>query len=403
MSNRPLKIDIAVHGRFHAFHLARALLARGHDVRLLTNYPSIVVERFGFPRSRTVTCLAHGIASRVSGRLAKFLDLNLEPPLHQWFGRWVCSTARNTADIIYVFSGVAEETLRSFRAADKPQIWVVRGSSHIRLQEKLLIEEEARTGVRLEKPSDWMISREEREYEEARRVITLSSFACNSFGGQSVTPEKVTLLLSAVDVARFRPDQETIRARLERISSGRPLRVLTVGTFSMRKGAYDLIEIAKAMKYKLSFRFVGGVSQEARDLKQQAGSTIEFVDRVPEFELKKHYCWGDLFVFPTIEDGFPAVLAQALAAGLPALATPNSSAPDIVRDRETGWILPIRSASRFINQLKWCDTHRIELQKMVEKVCSEFTPRDWNDMASDFESIYFTSNGKTSETVDNLS
>src|SRR5262249_7837240 len=58
MSTRPnrLKIDVAVHGRFHAFHLARALSRRGHDVRLLTNYPSSIVERFGFPRSRTATC-----------------------------------------------------------------------------------------------------------------------------------------------------------------------------------------------------------------------------------------------------------------------------------------------------------------------------------------------------------
>jgi hypothetical protein len=32
------KIAIAVHGRFHAFDFARALIAQGHDVTLFTNY-----------------------------------------------------------------------------------------------------------------------------------------------------------------------------------------------------------------------------------------------------------------------------------------------------------------------------------------------------------------------------
>jgi colanic acid/amylovoran biosynthesis glycosyltransferase len=394
MSNR-LKIDIAVHGRFHAFHLARALHEGGHDVRLLTNYPQAIVERFGFPRSRTLTCVAHGIATRTVNRLARTgRFLQLEPALHQSFGRWVRSKVRKNADIIYIFSGISEETLQSFHEAEGPQIWVVRGSSHIRVQSRLMEEEETRCGVPLEKPSAWMIAREEREYTMARRVITLSSFAKRSFIEQCVPPEKVTLLLSAVHVSRFRPDQKTIRARLDRLKNGHPLRVLTVGSFSMRKGAYDLLEIAKGMAGHMSFRFVGDISAEALSFKHRAGSAIEFVPRVPEYELKQHYDWGDIFVFPTIEDGFPAVLAQALASGIPTLATPNSSAPDIVRHGETGWILPIRNPSIFIDQLNWCDTHRNELQEMVQKLYSTVIQRDWKDMASDLHRIYAASHSR---------
>src|SRR5205823_1665888 len=142
---------------------------------------------------------------------------------------------------------------------------------------------------------------------------------------QSVPLGKVSLLLSAVDLERFRPDEGTIRVRLERIKSGEPLRVLTVGTFSMRKGAYDLVQIANAMAGTTRFRLVGDVPQDMLAFKQRAGTEIEFIYRVAEYDLTKQYAWADIFVFPTIEDGFPAVLAQALAAGLPVLATPNSS------------------------------------------------------------------------------
>src|SRR5262245_43276205 len=130
MLRRRLKIDVAVHGRFHAFHLARALHARGHDVRLLTNYPSRVVERFGFPRSKTETFVTHGIANKIYHRLRRYLTLfDPEPLLHERFGRWVSSRLRDDADLVYIFSGIGEETLRKFRNRQAPKIWLVRGSS----------------------------------------------------------------------------------------------------------------------------------------------------------------------------------------------------------------------------------------------------------------------------------
>src|SRR5262249_39243877 len=154
-----------------------------HDVRLLTNYPSSIVERFGFPRSRTATCVAHGIVIRIYYRLPLSVRrlFDFEPTLHRWFGRWALSKVRTNADLVYVYSGISEEMLKALRHNERPQIWVVRGSSHIRVQAQLLEEEETRTGVRLEKPSAWIIRREEREYAMAQRIITLSSFARNSF------------------------------------------------------------------------------------------------------------------------------------------------------------------------------------------------------------------------------
>jgi colanic acid/amylovoran biosynthesis glycosyltransferase len=386
---RRLTIDVAVHGRFHAFHLARALHARGHDVRLLTNYPLSTVKKFGFPPSQTVTCLAHGIVTRVCNQLPAALSpTGLESVLHRWFGRWARAKVRTNADLIYIFSSISEETLDAIRHIDGPQIWVVRGSSHVRAQYRFLEEEECRSKVSVVKPSPWMISREEREYAKADRVVTLSTFARESFIGQSVSPDKVILLSSAVDVERFRPNRETVQRRRHRIAAGDALRILMVGSFSRRKGAADFLEIANQLSRKMRFRFVGDVSQDALVLKNEARSLIEFVPRVAEFELNEHYSWGDIFVFPTIEDGFAAVVAQALAAGLPVLATPNSSAPDLVRHGETGWILPTRSPLMFVDQLNWCNSHRIDLEDMIQRLYSGFPQRDWNDMAADLERLY---------------
>jgi glycosyltransferase involved in cell wall biosynthesis len=176
--------------------------------------------------------------------------------------------------------------------------------------------------------------------------------------------------------------------RCARILRGEPLQVLTVGSFSFRKGALDLAEMAQSLKGRMNFRFVGDVPPECRKLRTHSETAIEFVPRQSEFSLPAVYREGDLFVFPTIEDGYAVVLAQARAAGLPILATTNSSAPDIVHQNESGWILPIRNPAAFVERLEWCDAHRNELATILRKTHENFRPRDWWQVASDLMGIF---------------
>src|SRR5206468_620270 len=113
-----------------------------------------------------------------------------------------------------------------------------------------------------------------------------------------------------------------------------------------------------------------------------------FVLRQPQLSLPSIYRQSDVFLFPTIEDGYAVVLAQAQAAGLPILATTNCSASDFVRDGENGWILPIRDPAAFIERLEWCDAHRNELARMVWATFDRYQPRDWSNVASDLISIF---------------
>jgi glycosyltransferase involved in cell wall biosynthesis len=382
-SDKRLQIDIAVHGRFHAFHLARALIAAGHDVRVHTNYPKFAVAKFGIPRSRVRSLLWHAVVGRVYYRVRSRLGLSdWEPWLHRAFGRWAARIVRRDSDAVYLFSGIAEEALDRLSDNFAGLRLVVRASAHIREQRRILLEEEARCAIAVDKPAPWIVDREVREYEKADRIVVLSSFARESFVREGVDEDKVWLMLSGVDARRFASTKEALAARLARIRAGEPLRVLTVGSFTPRKGALDLIRVAQALRGKMQFRFVGDLPHESKSLIREANGLIEFVDRLPEFELPAQYTWGDVFFFPTIEDGYPAVLAQALTACLPALTTPNCSAPDIVRPGRNGWIVPIRDVDRFVSVLQWCDSERESLATMAASMANQAIARHWDKVAA---------------------
>ncbi|MGA2134370.1 MAG: glycosyltransferase family 4 protein [Bryobacteraceae bacterium] len=383
-----MKIAIVVQGRFYAFDVAREL-ARHHDVTVFTNYPKWAARRFGLEPSMVRSFWLHGVLTRVAERFHKTLKLSFpEAFLHRLFGRWAAARlAKENWDVIQPFSGVSEEILRSPGCRSALCI-VKRASSHIRTQARLLVEEQRRTGANLDRPSTWMMAREEREYALADNVMVVSRFSYDSFLEEGFPGEKLSLLLLGAELDCFRPAPDVVEARCARILSGEPLRVLFVGALSFRKGMWDMAAILRSPAAgRFRFRLVGPVSTEVGSLARDLGGAAEFVSKQPQAELPKSHAWGDLFIFPTIEDGFPVVLAQAAAAGLPILTTPNGSGPDLIRPGESGWVLPVRSPEAFLERLEWCDTHRAELADMVRNTYRKFQPRTWETVGADFACI----------------
>jgi glycosyltransferase involved in cell wall biosynthesis len=345
------------------------------------------VERFGLPRSCVVNCVAHGIASRLAHRLLGSRSKLFEPTLHRCFSRWASNVvSQKEFNVIHSFSGVSEEL---FQNVSKPCVLksLVRGSAHIKVQSRLLKEEAMRCGVKMDSPSPWMIGREQREYQLADVLFVLSTFAQKSFLEQGYPADKLRVLPLGSQLELFRPASDVIDQRRSRILSGQPLRVLTIGSFSFQKGCLDLAQMVQKAASKFNFQFVGDLPAESKALRNDISGRMQFTQRLPQRELPPVYAGADLFLFPTIQDGYAVVLSQAQASGLPILATPNCAAPDIIKEGETGWICPIRSPAQFLERLKWCDEHRQELAGIVRRSYDEFKPRDWWDVAADLVRI----------------
>jgi glycosyltransferase involved in cell wall biosynthesis len=383
-----MRVAIAVQGRWDAFDLTRELCSRGHDVTLLTNYPRWAVEQFGVSGDRVRSFWPHGVITRAVSRLGPRALRQFEKQLHGVFGRWAAAIlTRKRWDVAYIFSGVAEESFLSL-AGTQTMRFLVRESSHIRTQAELLREEEVRTRAKQDKPSPWAIAREEREYALADAIRVVSTFAYQTFIAQGIPPSKLRLISPSLDLATFCPSQAQIEARRQRILSGAPLRILNVGTFAFRKGISDTARIIDTLGTDhFEYRFVGPIAAEATRLASELKNKATFIPKQPQSRLPASYNWGDLFLLPTIEDGYAFVLAQAAAAGLLLLTTPNGSGRDLVSEGQTGWVLPIRTPEAFVERLEWADGHRPELADMIAKIPAHTRVHQVDEIAQQIEQV----------------
>jgi glycosyltransferase involved in cell wall biosynthesis len=138
---------------------------------------------------------------------------------------------------------------------------------------------------------------------------------------------------------------------------------------------------------RFEFRFVGAITPEGRALAGRLRHLATFRGHRPEAALREEYAWGDLFVLPTIQDGFSVVLLQAAIGGLPVLTTSHSAGTDLVREAVTGWVCPVRSPGSFVKRLRWCDENRAELAAMVRRLHETPPPCDWDRSVAALERV----------------
>ena len=157
-----------------------------------------------------------------------------------------------------------------------------------------------------------------------------------------VDPARTTLIYPGIDLRRFErlPDQAEARRYLG-LPTDKPI-ILYVGFSTPRKGVEYLAQAMRRIKTPAYLVMVG--KWEARYKKRflkalgDASDRVYLAGYVPDVELPFYFAAANIFVLPTLLEGFGFPLVEAMAAGLPVVTTEGGAAGEIVGDG--GLIVP---------------------------------------------------------------
>ncbi len=162
-------------------------------------------------------------------------------------------------------------------------------------------------------------------------------------------PEKISVIGNGVDAQRFhRVDGGEARRRLGLPLDGKML--LTVGHLTTRKGFDLVLEAFTRLAHPDLFLVVAGDGEERGRLERQAADLglagrVFFPGAVLNEGLPDWYSAADLFVLASSREGYPNVLCEAQAMGLPVVATRVWGVPEIIADPSLGILVEERSAA----------------------------------------------------------
>lgn len=336
-----LRVGLSTFGRFHALDLAVQLSQHGALARLYTAYPWWRLDPTLKPVTRSFPWLLALV--RFGGPwLAQPLREDLNLLAIRTFDRWAARRIE-PCDVFVHLSSVGLESATRARALGA-RVVCDRGSSHILFQDAILREEYARQGIAYREIDRRLIEREMREYEQADAITVPSRFAHRSFIDMGVSPGKVHVTPYGVDLAAFRP----LPKQDDRF------RVIFVGTCSLRKGIGYLFDAARPLieAGHVEVWLVGDKREDAYALLGRNRGL--FVDHGPQPKAKLpwYYSQASVLVLPSVEEGLALVQAQAMACGVPVIATTNTGAEDLFTDEVEGFIVPIRDADAIRQRLE---------------------------------------------------
>jgi glycosyltransferase involved in cell wall biosynthesis len=172
-------------------------------------------------------------------------------------------------------------------------------------------------------------------FHRAGHLVTFSQWAKNSLIQDYQVPEqKITVIAPGVDVSRwsvFQPDREVDLSP----------RVLFVGGDFRRKGGDVLVQCAQSMPGDWTVDII--TSEFVPSAEGLPGTRIHLGLKADTPELLALYRKANIFVLPTIADCSPLVILEAMAVGLPVIATRVGGIPEMVIHGETGLLIPPNS------------------------------------------------------------
>jgi alpha-maltose-1-phosphate synthase len=135
--------------------------------------------------------------------------------------------------------------------------------------------------------------------------------------------------------------------------AGAPLRALFVGSLGQRKGLSYLFAAARRLgPAGLALTVVGRPPALPCPALDAELARVRWLPTLSHRGILEEMARHDVFVFPSLFEGFGLVLLEAMACGLPLLATPHTAAPDLITDGREGFIVPIREAEALAERLE---------------------------------------------------
>ena len=171
--------------------------------------------------------------------------------------------------------------------------------------------------------------------------------------------------------------------RLEGVPSGHAptkreerLRVLFVGSLGQRKGLSYLFHAVRSLGSSVELTVIGARPLMPCPALDRELSSVRWIASCSHREVLGEMAAHDVFVFPSLFEGFGLVLLEAMAMGLPIITTPNTAGPDLITDGVEGFIVPIRSSEKIAEKLDLLrrePDRRVAMADLARKRAQEFT------------------------------
>jgi D-inositol-3-phosphate glycosyltransferase len=210
-----------------------------------------------------------------------------------------------------------------------------------------------------------------------------------------VSPQKVTVVPCGVDTEVFRPLDKAITRR----ELGLPAKeqvVLFVGRIEPLKGIDLLLRAVSHLDGRFRVLVIGGDGKDIARKSELAALSAElriagkvtFLDAVPHDDLPLYYNAADICVVPSYYESFGLVAVEAMACGVPVIASRVGGLKETVQDGQTGYLIPWLCPEPFAERLELLLNNEPLRRSLGREARVAAERYHWSEVAARVEDVY---------------
>ena len=211
-----------------------------------------------------------------------------------------------------------------------------------------------------------------KEPTNADHIIVASTFTKKTLVENGIEPDKIKVVPYGVSQTHFKEKPVYYR-------KSDNLKILFVGSWNQRKGLSYLassIKVLQAKGLNIELTLTGRGIIDKNLVEQYDLKNVHYHLNVPLKELILNYHQADVFVFPSLCEGFGLVILEAMSCGVPVITTENTAGSDILTEGVDGFIVPIHNIEILAQRLEYLYYHpeeNIKMGKNAAETARQFT------------------------------
>lgn len=310
--------------------------------------PAIRAKTHTYPWREVVRLLAPTLRMKALTRREKgFFSVDA---VYRSLDRRVARRLAKVQDVRGVWAP-EDGALETFRAAKKQGIRCLYDlpigywrAGHAIFREEMELEPEWAATLTGILDSQEKLARKDEELRLADAIFVASSFTRETLGDFPALNVPVFLVPYGAPAAMS-------AAPVAKVASA-PLRIIFVGSLSQRKGLSYLLEAVEMLGKRAELTLIGQKTGAVCAPLEAALAKHRFIPSLPHGEILREMREHDVLIFPSLFEGFGLVIPEAMSQGVPVITTAHTGGPDIIRDGEDGFIVPIRDAVAIAQKLE---------------------------------------------------
>lgn len=171
--------------------------------------------------------------------------------------------------------------------------------------------------------------------------------------------------------------------------------ILFVGRLHPVKGIEYLVDamVHIQKRYKNTKLLIIGNGEQKRELEKRVNNYklndfVQFIGELPHSQLPDFFVASDFFVLPSISEGFPNVLLEAMAAGLPVIGTKIPGIPEIINNSRNGILVEPKDSLAIARAIQYLIDHPVEQTVISKNNLDDVKKFEWKSILPVIEQIY---------------